>query len=104
MDAAGGYIPLNGQAPLWIGEFGIDLGSWANMTSGWMSNFLSYAAARNLHWCWWELSAINVRGTEPTTNVLKSHPGDREEYGLMQGQDWLGDQAEMLSLLAPLMT
>jgi hypothetical protein len=31
------------------------------------------------------------------------HPGDQESYGLMQGQDWLGDQTEMLALLQAIM-
>lgn len=104
MDAAGGYIPLSGQAPLWIGEFGENTDVARNaLDTGWFANFLSYAAARTLHWCWWELSAQLVKGTEPVTNVLKASDGTRESYGLMSGQDWLGDQSEVLALLRAIM-
>lgn len=103
MDANGGYIPESGQAPLWVSEFGTDLGTAASMSGGWMANLLAWIAARGVHWCWWQLSAQQVKGTEPVTNVLKAADGQRETYGLMSGQDWLGDQSEVLGLLAPLM-
>ena len=103
MDAAGGYIQVNGQAPLYIGEFGTDLGTYSNMTSGWLTQFLSWAQARQVHWCWWELSAISALGIEPVTNEVKARDGDRASYGLMQGQDWDGTQTTMLRLLEPLM-
>jgi Cellulase (glycosyl hydrolase family 5) len=103
MDTNGGYIQASGQAPLWIGEFGTDLGTRSNMTSGWMANFLAWATARQVHWCWWELSALAQMGTEPTTGVVKANDGDRESYGMMQGQDWDGSQTEMLTLLQPIM-
>jgi endoglucanase len=103
MDGKGGYLAKNGTAPLWIGEFGQDLANRAAMTSGWMANFLSYANARNLHWCWWSLSAQTVRGTEPSTNVLKVPDGNREGFGLMCGQDWEGSNIEMIALLQDLM-
>jgi hypothetical protein len=44
-----------------------------------------------------------VLGTQPVTNIVQVHPGDQESYGLMQGQDWLGDQTEMLALLQAIM-
>jgi hypothetical protein len=103
MDANGGYLMLNGTAPLYIGEFGQNLDTAADMSTGWLPQFLSYCNARTLHWCWWELSAQMVLGTQPVTNIVQVHPGDQESYGLMQGQDWLGDQIEMLALLRAIM-
>lgn len=103
MDAAGGYLQVDNEAPLYLGEFGVDLGYRANFNSGWMANLLDYIAARNLHWCWWELSAQMVKGTQPCTNILEWNDGDREPFGLMAGQDWLGDQTEMLALLQAVM-
>lgn len=103
MDANGGYLMLDGTAPLYIGEFGQNLDTAANMSTGWLPQFLSYCNARTLHWCWWELSAQMVLGTQPVTNIVRVHPGDQESYGLMQGQDWLGDQTEMLALLQAIM-
>lgn len=103
MDAAGGYLAVQNKAPLWIGEFGTDLGKRANMSGGWTGNILAYLAARDLHWCWWQLSAQSVLATEPCTNAAKAADGDRESYGLMQGQDWLGGQSEMITILTPLM-
>lgn len=100
MDAAGGYLQHNGIAPLWIGEFGANTDvATASLNTGWLASFLSYANARTLHWCWWELSATAVKGTEPTTNVAKANEGQRETYGLMSGQDWQGDQVQVLALL-----
>lgn len=103
MDANGGYLVKNGTAPLWIGEFGQDLGSRAAITSGWMANFFAWAKARNVGVCWWQLSAQTVLGIEPTTNVQKAPDGNREGFGLMAGQDWLGSNTEMISLLRTLM-
>ena len=53
---------------------------------------MGWAAARQVHWCWWRLDAIWQKATEPTTNVLKASDGDRESYGMMQGQDWGGTE------------
>lgn len=103
MDSKGGFLVTNGTAPLWIGEFGQDLGNRANMTSSWMANFLSYAQARHLNWCWWSLSAQTVKGTEPGTNTLKAPDGNRESFGLMAGQDWKGTNSEMITLLQGIM-
>ena len=102
MDANGGYLAKNGTAPLWIGEFGQDLGARAAMTSGWMANFFAWARTRNVGGCWWQLSAQSVLGTEPTTNVHRASDGDRKGFGLMAGQDWLGSNSEMISLLKTL--
>jgi len=99
MDRQGGYLRLSGTAPVWVGEFGQDLASRAAMTSGWMANFLAWAGARGVSWCWWSLSAQTVRGTEPGTGVLKAPDGNREGFGLMCGQDWKGTNAEMIALL-----
>ena len=104
MDAAGGYLVTSGQAPLWIGEFGADLGPASAMSTGWMASFLAWADERRVHWCWWELSATAVLGIEPVTNAVKARQGDREGYGLMQGQDWGGSQTAALAVLEPLMS
>jgi len=99
MDSHGGYLVTQGIAPLWIGEFGIDTGTRAAMTTGWMAQFRAWAQARGVHWSWWELSAQAVKGTEPCTNAVKAVDGTRETFGLMAGQDWLGSQSEMIALL-----
>lgn len=98
MDAHGGTLD-----PLWVGEFGQDLANRAQMTSSWMANFFAYVKSRNLHWCWWELSAQTVQGTEPATNILKVPDGNREGFGLMCGQDWEGTNSEMIALLQGIM-
>jgi len=103
MDNKGGFLVTNVTAPVWIGEFGVDLGTRTNMTSGFMSNFLAYANTRHLHWCWWSLSAQTVLGTEPSTNVVKAPDGNREAFGLMSGQDWKGSNSEMITLLQGIM-
>lgn len=103
MDTAGGYLITKSIAPLWIGEFGTSLDSHASMTTGWIANFASYANARKLHWCWWELSAQTVKGTEPTTNIPKADDGTRESYGLMAGQDWQGTNTDMIRMLQEIM-
>lgn len=102
MDAAGGYLVTGGTAPLWIGEFGANTDvPLAAMRSGWLPQFISYAARRGLHWCWWELSATAVLGTEPATNTVKMQAGQREAFSLMAGQDWAGTQTDLLAMLAP---
>lgn len=104
MDAAGGYLVMQDHAPLWIGEFGIGTdGPLASYDTGWLANFLSYANARELHWCWWELSATSVLGIQPVTNIVQAQPGSRETYGLMSGHDWQGSQTSMLALLRQIM-
>ena len=104
MDANGGYLVTGGTAPLWIGEFGASTDqATAAFDAGWLANFLSYANARSLHWCWWELSAQQVLGTQPVTNKVLASPGQREPYGLMAGQDWQGSQAQTLALLQSIM-
>ena len=45
------------------------------MNSGWLPQIIAYIAARGLHWCWWELSAPAVLGTEPITNAVKAEMG-----------------------------
>jgi hypothetical protein len=104
MDGNGGYLVAQGRAPVWVGEFGANTdASTAAEDAGWLPQFLAYAAARQLHWCWWELAAQSVLGTEPATNVVKMQPGTREGFGLMSGQDWLGSQVDTLALLATIM-
>lgn len=103
MDTAGGYLVTSGTAPLWIGEFGASTDvPLAAMQSGWLPQFISWAARRGLHTCWWELGATAVLGTQPATNAVKMQAGQREAYGLMAGQDWAGTQADALAMLAPL--
>lgn len=103
MDAAGGYLVTGGTAPLWIGEYGANTDvPLAVMRSGWLPQFISWAARRGLHTCWWELGATAVAGTQPVTNVVKMAAGQREAFGLTAGQDWAGTQADLLAMLAPL--
>lgn len=105
MDASCGYLVRNNVAPVWIGEFGTGTdGPPAALDTGWFQHFLSYADARGLHTCWWELSATAVKGTQPVTNMILVQEGQRESYGLMSGQDWLGSQTDVLALLRPLLS
>ena len=103
MDARAGYLVTQGKAPLWIGEFGTNTDVHDSMTRGWMPQFLAWAAARGVHWCWWQLNAETVLSIEPVTNVTKTVDGDRETYGLMSGDDWNGSQARTMAALAPIM-
>jgi endoglucanase len=104
MDARIGYLVTNGQAPAWIGEFGANTdAATAVQESGWLPQFITWAAKRGVSWCWWELGATMVLGTEPTTNALKAPPGRREAFGLFSGQDWKGTQATLLAMLKPIM-
>jgi endoglucanase len=104
MDAKGGYLVTEDIAPLWVGEFGWNTDTpTAAMKTGWPPQFLAYAAKRGLHWCWWELSATAVLGTEPSTNVVKVRPGQREAFSLAAGQDWGGSQVDVLDMFAPIM-
>jgi endoglucanase len=103
-DASFGYLSEQGIAPVWIGECGTGTdASVASLRGGWFPNFLAYAADRDVHWCWWELSATNVLGTQPSTNKVQVDPGAREGFGLMAGQDWRGSQTTVLDMLAPVM-
>ena len=78
MDFHRRLLVTRGIAPLWIGEFGTDTGTRAAMTTGWMAQFRAWAHARGVHWCWWELSAQAVKGTEPCANAVKAVDGTRE--------------------------
>jgi hypothetical protein len=44
-----------------------------------------------------------VLGTEPTASAQKAKDSDREDFGLIAGQDWLGSSTEMISLRQTLM-
>lgn len=104
MDARGGYLATGGTCPLWIGEFGSNTDApLASMRSGWLPLFISWASRRPVHWCWWELSATAVLGTQPSTNAVRVRPGQREAFSLMAGQDWRGTQSDLLAMLAPIM-
>ena len=104
-DTKWGYLATQGKAPVWVGEFGSNTdANTAAFNSGWLPNFLAYYQARPLAGaCWWELSATNVLGTEPATNLVKMQPGGREGFGLMAGQDWLGSQTGALAALAAIL-
>lgn len=103
MDAKAGYLVTSGTVPVWVGEFGANTDvPLASMQSGWLPWFIRYAAERSLHWCWWELSATAVKGTEPSTNAVKTRAGQREAFSLLAGHDWMGTQTELLKMLAPL--
>jgi len=102
MDSNGGYLVTQGIAPLWIGEFGCDTGTVT--TSDWMAHFQAWAQARSVHFCWWQLSAQAVKGTEPCTNKVKALDGAVETFGLMAGQDWLGSHSETIAILQAMTT
>lgn len=90
--------------PVWVGEFGTNTDVYtATLESGWLPWFVRYAGERGWGWCWWELSATAVAGTEPTTNAVKMRYGQREAFSLLAGQDWGGIQADVLRLLAPIL-
>jgi hypothetical protein len=57
-----------------------------------------------VHFCWWQLSAQAVKGTEPCTNKVKALDGAVETFGLMAGQDWLGSHSETITLLQAMTT
>jgi hypothetical protein len=104
MDAKAGYLVTQDIVPLWAGEFGSNTDvPLASMRSGWLPRFIAWAAKRDLHWCWWELSATAVKGTQPATNKVKVQAGQREAFSLLAGQDWRGTQADLLAMLAPVM-
>ncbi len=95
---------LTAQAPVWVGEFGLNTDMpAAAISTGWLPDFLAYCADRKpCGTCWWELSATAVLGTQPVTGKVITQAGQREDFGLMSGQDWLGSQADVLAMLAPL--
>lgn len=57
-----GYIPQQGIAPLWVGEFGTDntaaavSSSTAGSQGQWFSSLVSYIQANNLSWTYWALN------------------------------------------------
>lgn len=100
-----GYLARQGTVPVWIGECGTNTDvADVTLQAGWFPNFLAYAAQRDVHWCWWELSATGVLGTVPAVNTVKVRNGQRESFGLMAGYDWGGSQVNVLSKLAPVMS
>lgn len=104
MDARGGYLVTGGFAPLWVGEFGANTDvPTAVMRSGWLPMFITWAAKRGVHTCWWELGSTAVLGTQPATNKIMMQPGQREAFSLTAGHDWAGTQTALLALLAPLL-
>jgi len=57
-----GYIPQQGIAPLWVGEFGTDntaadvSSSAAGSQGQWFSSLVSYIKSNNLSWTYWALN------------------------------------------------
>jgi endoglucanase len=57
-----GYIPQQGIAPLWVGEFGTGNGatdvsdSTAGSQGQWFSSLVSYIASNKLNWTYWALN------------------------------------------------
>jgi endoglucanase len=101
-EARFGYLETQNRVPVWIGECGSNTdASRADFNHGWFPNFLRWAQENNSHWCWWVLSATDNQGTEPATNIIKVKDGQREGFGLICGQDWLGSQVDTLDFLAP---
>ncbi len=101
MNKAGGYLLSEKIAPLWIGEFGNDMGSLANFglapssdvgnaASGvWWSNLRAWVTGNDIDWCWWALNPLHGKATTPATNKLQYDWGDREPYGAL-AEDWNG--------------
>lgn len=90
--------------PLWIGEFGTNTDvPLEQLSRFWLPWLVQWAGSRGAHWCWWELGATAVLGTEPVTNAVKMRYGQREAFSLLAGQDWGGTQSDLLALLAPLL-
>jgi hypothetical protein len=99
-----GYLETRGLAPVWIGECGSNTdASRADFNHGWFPNFRRWASENDSHWCWWTLNATEQKGTEPSTNKVKVSDGQSEGFGLLHGQDWRGEQSDVLSLLASVM-
>ena len=101
MNKGGGYILSDQVAPLWIGEFGNDIGSLANFglaaTSDvgnanngvWWDNIQQWLTEDDIDWCWWALNPTHAEATTPVTDKLQYDWGDREPYGLLTS-DWHG--------------
>ncbi len=100
MNKAGGYVLTEQIAPLWIGEFGDDVGSVAsinvdptsgagNAEAGWWANIFAWLIGADIDWCWWALNPTHGTATTPGINQLHYNWGDREPYGLLAA-DWSG--------------
>jgi len=87
MDVNGGYLVRDNIAPVWIGEFGVNIGNPLVLGSTWIGNFFTYARERDLDVCWWLLDGTAHVGHQPTTNVPKEAEGAREGFGLLKA-DW----------------
>jgi aryl-phospho-beta-D-glucosidase BglC (GH1 family) len=100
MNKAGGYILTEQIAPLWIGEFGDDVGSVANINvdpasgpgnteAGWWTNIFAWLIGADIDWCWWALNPTHGQAITPGINQQHYSWGDREPYGLLAA-DWSG--------------
>ncbi len=101
MNRAGGYIPGDQIAPLWIGEFGNDTRSLASFglapsqeggqseSAVWWNNFEAWLTEHDVDWCWWALNPTQPNGTIPVTRQHRSDWGDAEPWGLLT-PDWRG--------------
>lgn len=87
MDANGGYLVRDNIAPVWVGEFGVDIINPLVLGETWIGHFFTYARERDLDVCWWLLDGTAHVGHQPTTNVLKEAEGAREGFGLLKA-DW----------------
>jgi endoglucanase len=95
MRVNGGYLLDQGNAPLWIGEFGNDtrsLGNFGRTSSPqavWWNNIEDWLTELDVDWCWWPLNPTQPRGTVPVTGQRRSRWGDPEPWGLL-APDWHG--------------
>jgi len=98
------------QAPLWLGEFGVDNQSPSILdpgiprgasspynagTANWWHNVTAWLAQTDADWCYWHLGGTHVKGTEPVTNRLIYTKDDRCSSGVF-AQDWQGPSSPYL--------
>jgi len=102
--------PGSWQAPLWLGEFGVDNQSPSILdpgiphgasspynagTANWWHNVTAWLAQTDADWCYWHLGGTHVKGTEPVTNRLIYTKDDRCSSGVF-AQDWQGPSSPYL--------
>jgi len=98
------------QAPLWLGEFGVDNQSPSILdpsiprgasspynagTANWWQNVTAWLTQTDADWCYWHLGGTHVKGTEPVTNRLIYSKDDRCGDGVF-AQDWQGPSSPYL--------
>jgi endoglucanase len=102
--------PGSWQAPLWLGEFGVDNQSpsipdpsiphgasspYNAGTANWWHNVTAWLTQTDADWCYWHLGGTHVKGTEPVTNRLIYTKDDRCSSGVF-AQDWQGPSSPYL--------